>query len=135
LTGLICIDPKDVHQIWPHVSTLLNNATQRCGDWTLSELRTGLHQGAMLLWVTTDGQKIYAALVSALEAVPAGLVCRVVACGGEAVIPWVKAVAPIEQYARDEGCVAFRLQGRKGWSRVFREEFKTAWVALEKRLD
>jgi hypothetical protein len=39
----------------------------------------------------------------------------------------------IEQYAKDEGCSAIRLYGRKGWERVL-DGYKVEHVILEKAL-
>lgn len=133
LAELVCVDPKEVRRIWPHCSHLIWAALEHCGDWTPEEIEQGLFDGPYLLWITWDGSRIKAACVTRLIVLPRGLVCQAVACGG-ADECWPSRFEPIEQYAKNEGCIATRIQGRPGWARVFKE-YKTEWVCLEKRLD
>lgn len=88
----------------------------------------------MLLWVRWDGDKLRAAAVTQIAVVPRGKVCTVVACGGERAGGWKDAIAPIEAYAKDQGCVATRIHGRRAWAKVF-DDYDLEWVALEKRLN
>lgn len=133
MIDLLCVDPKDVHKIWPHVEALLLAATERCGEWSISSIRAEVLNGDQLLWVTWDGCKIRAAATTKLFREVGGLVCLAVACGGTD-DDWAQRFAPIEEYARDEGCVSTRIQGRPGWARVFKD-YKVEWVSLEKKLD
>jgi hypothetical protein len=48
-------------------------------------------------------------------------------------MPWKQAFAPIEHYARELGCVSMRIDGRRGWARLF-DDYATEWITLEKRL-
>lgn len=129
---LLCIDPAKVDLVWPFVSPLIGNAVDRCGDWTLEDVRRVLDQGA-LLWVTSeDGKTISAAAVTRLIETRKGLCCNVVACGGKD-DDWRERFAPIEQYAKDEGCTITRIEGRKGWGRIF-PDYKLSWITLEKAL-
>jgi hypothetical protein len=129
---LICVAPSRVHEFWPYVEQLLKNATEHCGDWSIGKIRSEVFRGDQLLWITWDGQHIRAAATTKLLREENGAVCLAVACGGEE-HDWSERFAPIEEYARDEGCVATRIQGRQGWSRIFKD-YKTEWVSLVKRL-
>jgi hypothetical protein len=46
---------------------------------------------------------------------------------------WIGLIAGIEQYAKDEGCAAFRIFGRSGWLRAL-EGYRLKHVIIEKRL-
>jgi hypothetical protein len=129
---VVCVEPARWPAVWPHVAPMLQAACDRCGDWTSEAIRAGLADESLLLWITWDGAKILAAAVTQLILVPRGLVCQIVACGGTDV-NWPERLAHFERFARDEGCVEMRVQGRPGWARVL-PEYKTEWVSLAKRL-
>ncbi|MGO4714753.1 hypothetical protein [Bradyrhizobium sp. 2TAF24] len=129
----LCVPPERVAVIWPHVEGFLRAAVERCGDWTLPTLRGCLDRQEMLLWVLWDGAAIRAAAVTEVVIVPRGKICRIVACGGARAVRWPRALAPIEAYARDLGCCAMRIDGRRGWQRVF-ADYATQWITLEKGL-
>lgn len=128
---LICVYPKQVDEFWPYVSPLLKEATERCGSWTLAEVRQQLDKGA-LLWIVWNGEAVKAACVTRLLMEPKGKVLEAVACGGEDQ-DWRTLYEDIEDYGRNEGCVLSRIQGRLGWRRIFKD-YDLAWVALEKDL-
>ena len=130
---MACVAPDRVAEMWPHVVGFFSAATDRCGDWTIETLREQVDTGA-LLWVVHDGETVRAAAVTRLlKEARQGLTCHIVACGG-AGGDWPSRIATLESYAAEEGCRAVRLDGRKGWSRVF-PDYGTAWVTLEKRLE
>jgi hypothetical protein len=60
-------------------------------------------------------------------------VCEIVACGGKEMRHWLHLIERIEQFARDEGCTATRIVGRKGWARVLKD-YCARRVVLEKEL-
>lgn len=128
----LCVSPGRVDEMWPHVSAWLEAACERCGDWTIEALRTSLDREEMLLWIVWDGERLRSATVTELVIVPKGKICRVVVHGG-ADVHWSTAIKPIEQYAKDAGCVAMRVDGRKGWARVL-SDYELNWITLEKRL-
>ena len=129
----LCVAPDRVDAMWPHVSEWLKAAAERCGDWTLTAIRDCLFNKECLLWVLWDGQRLRAACVTEVVILPRGKVCRVVACGGENASSWNGAFAPIEKYAKELGCVSMRIEGRKGWQRVF-PDYGLEWICLEKGL-
>lgn len=129
----LCVAPERIKSTWPHVEIWIEDAVARCGDWTAAEIFEALEQGKMLLWLRWDGKALKSAAVSHVTIVPRGKVCRIIACGGSSDGDWNTALAPIENYAKEIGCVAMRIHGRPAWSKVF-PDYDLEWVALEKRL-
>jgi len=129
----LCVAPDRVPAMWPHVARWLTTAAEKCGDWTPMALRDVLVKGDALLWVRWDGEQLKAACVTELVIVPRGKILRVLACGGGKAGDWPAAFAPIERYAREQGCNAIRIEGRRGWQRVF-ADYRQAWVCIEKGL-
>lgn len=134
LAETLCVSPDRIDAMWPHVSGWFQAAVDRCGDWTLEALKDELNFERALLWVLWDGSALKAAAVTQMTIVPRGKVCSVLACGGSRASTWREAISAIEDYAKSEGCVAMRMQGRRGWLRAL-EGYSIDWVALEKRLD
>lgn len=128
----LCIYPQQVSEFWPHVEPFIKSATERCGTWSVGEVRQQLDRGA-LLWIVWNGEAVKAACVTRLIRDNRGLVLDVVACGGEDQ-DWRRLYEDIEDYGRNEGCDISRIQGREGWKRVFKD-YDVAWITLEKRLD
>jgi len=128
----LCVPPDRINEVWPHVAGWLSNAVGKCGDWTLKGIRAALDKEQAMLWIVWDG-KLHAAGVTQLIVIPKGKICQVVACGGDQIIPWDIAFAPVEAYAKEQGCVAMRIEGRPGWKRIF-ADYTLDWVCLEKDL-
>lgn len=129
---LLCIHPHQVNEFWPYAEPHIRAATERCGNWSVGEIRQQLEKGA-LLWIVWDGESVKAACVTRLALESKGKVLEALACGGEGQ-DWRRLYEEIEDYGRNEGCVISRMQGRNGWRRVF-NDYDLAWVTLEKRLD
>jgi len=126
--SLICVNPDQVGQVWPHVKGTIKRAIDRghC-DW--AALQSNLFRGLVLLWVIWDGEKIKGAVLTQLV----GDACEIIACAGEDFREWIHLIDKIEAYARDEGMTTMRLIGRRGWVRVLRDYTPTL-VMLEKQL-
>ncbi len=127
----VCVAPDRVSAFWPHVRQFIVAALERCPNTTEHDIARALSMDA-LLWVRTDGDEIHGAGVTRLFNGPLGLTCDVMAYGG-ACDDWRSAFAPIEDYARAEGCAAIRIEGREGWKRVF-PDYEIASITLTKRL-
>lgn len=129
---LLCISPHQVDEFWPYAEPLLKAATDRCGEWSVAEIKGQINKGA-LLWIIWDGSELRAACVTRLVEIKGEKICQVLACGGRDE-DWRTRFEEIEDYARNEFCTKTQIQGRKGWVRIF-SDYDLAWVALEKRLD
>ncbi len=62
-----------------------------------------------------------------------GKVCIIAVCGGGDIKRWLPLIDQIEAYAKHEGCVRVRINGRKGWLRVL-EGYEERHVIMEKEL-
>jgi hypothetical protein len=128
----VCVAPDRIAEIWPHVRGHIAAAAARGGNLTEKDVAEALSLQKALLWVRTDGERLEAACVTQLIRMPDGLTCDVMACGGQA-SDWQAAFAPIESYAKEEGCEAIRIEGREGWKRVF-PGYRLSSITLTKRL-
>jgi hypothetical protein len=115
---LVCVDPKRVHEIWPHVAPLLKAACIRTGLNAFADIEADILSGRGLLWIAWNKQAIEAAAATVLINSEIGKVCIITACGGNDMPRWLPLIAEIENYARAEACTRVRIYGRKGWLRA-----------------
>ena len=57
-----------------------------------------------------------------------------VLCAGRQLLRSRHLIGTIEQFARAEGCARVRMQGRRGWRRVFKD-YSEPFITLEKNLE
>lgn len=130
----ICIDPKQVHEFWPHVSPLLQAACRRTGLNAFVDIEADILSGRSLLWLAWNGQAIEAAAATILINSEVGKVCIITVCGGSEMRRWLRLIEEIENFARDEGCTRVRIFGRKGWLRVL-DGYEAKHIIMDKELD
>ncbi len=130
---LVCVDPKRVHEIWPHVTPLLKAACTRTNLNAFADIEADILAGRSLLWLAWNGQAIEAAVATILINCEVGRVCIITVCGGSDMRCWLPLIAEIENYARAEGCARVRIYGRKGWLRALDGYGKTH-IIMDKEL-
>src|SRR5262249_31379314 len=130
---LICIPPARVHEFWPHARALIEAAMEKGDISPFAGVEHAVLSGAAPLWLAwdADARSIAAACVTELQMVGARKLCLIVACGGKDMHRWLPLLAPIEDYAREEGCSAMRIMGRAGWVRVLKG-YRNKRMILEK---
>ena len=117
----------------PLAMPMIARAVARAGDWTADAIWDGLRSGLMLLWLITDGTDVKAIAVTELIATPKEKLCRITLCAGRERAVWTHLIADIERFAAGEGCTALRIEGRRGWARIFKD-YRQPFVTLEKRI-
>jgi hypothetical protein len=130
--SLVCVDPARVGELWPHVAAYIRRAMQR-GQGDFAGTERDVLAGRALLWLAHVEHHVLAAAVTQIAEDHAGKLCNLVACGGHDWDRFGHLIGGIEKYARDEGCQAVEITGRKGWSRRLRD-FSVKHVTLRKEL-
>lgn len=129
----VCVDPQQVHEIWPHVRPSLKAACCRTGLNAFSDIEADVLAGRSLLWVAWEGHAVEAAAASVLINSEIGKVCVITVCGGRGMERWLPLIGQVESYARNEGCARVRLYGRKGWLRVL-DGYEQKYVIMDKEV-
>lgn len=126
--------PTDiVHMIWPRVEPLIATVAEMAGIYTAHEILDRLLNRTAQLWVAVNGEKIVMACVTEILNYRRKE-CNILICSGSRRKNWIGFLEVIKDWARDQGCQAMTLTGRKGWQRVLRDWKMTA-VELECRLN
>jgi hypothetical protein len=130
---LVCVDPKRVGEVWPHVSHLLKGACRRTRLNAFEDVEADILAGRSLLWVAWNGRAIESAAATILINSESGKVCIITVCGGSDMKRWLPLIGQIENYARREGCARVRIYGRKGWLRVL-DGYEQEHIIMDKEL-
>ncbi len=131
---LVCVDPARVRELELIVSPLMRRAVERCGDWSVAAIWSGLCERRMLLWLVVRDLSIAGVVVTKLEKTPKDVICVIVLCAGRHLLRWRHLIGTIEQFARAEGCARVRMQGRRGWRRIFKD-YSEPFITLDKSLE
>jgi hypothetical protein len=129
----VCVDPKQVTCVWECVKHWIKRAMERGDLGTFDAVEDDVITGQALLWLVWSDPEIQGAAVTQIVTTQNSKVCMITACGGENMRLWLPLIEKIEGYARDEGCDAVRILGRKGWMRVLKD-YRAPAVILERRL-
>ena len=120
-------------QFWPLVSPLIARAVRRGTYADFNEVERGVFLGRHQLWIVWDEQEILASGITSLEKMNGHMICLIVALAGRQMKRWFHLFGEIEQFARNEHCIAVRISGRRGWTRLLRD-YRETRVMLEKAL-
>jgi hypothetical protein len=134
---LVCVDPKRIGEIWPHIEALLRTAIARTKISAFADIERGILCGDALLWLAASGEAgaiaVQAVASTSLQQTDVGKVCVITACAGRDMTRWLPLIAGIEDYARREGCRCVRIFGRKGWLRAL-DGYEERNIILDKDL-
>ena len=133
---LVCIPPKQIDELWPHIEPLIDDAYARFGSQDeRRKVEDDIRNGLALVWIAwSDDHHIEAALVTDLLQEDGAVVCRLRALSGRKLTRWLGLLAEVEKHARAEKCKCVRYFGRLGWKAMLGPEYKVTHVQAEKQL-
>jgi hypothetical protein len=107
------------------------------GEFTLEEARESVRQGRFQLWLAWDAtqRRAFGAGVTEIFDYPRKRVCFLVLWASEAPrAAWLDGLDTVERWAKEQGCAAMRLLGRKGWARVL-DGYRPQYTVFARSLD
>ncbi len=128
------VSAENVRNIWPHVEKFISSACIRGpGNLTPDGLRVSCETKRHQLWIGIGDDGAEAAAVTGIY--DDGDVRRAewVAFGGS----WAKSqefMPVLEQWAKAQGCTAFRSYGRPGMTKRMPREYRVKGIIFEKEL-
>jgi hypothetical protein len=132
LPDLLCVDPKDVHQIWPQAKELIRSAIEKTDLSDFRDIEYDVLAGDQLLWLALSDH-VEAAATTHLIKTRDKPVLVLTACAGSQRERWMPLLSRIENYAKAEGAKCVRFYGRKGWARELKD-YHVQYVIMEKDL-
>lgn len=113
---------SQIDDVWQNVADFISKGLERGGDgdWVLDDVKTGLANRDMQLWVAHGDQgNIVGAVVTQILNYPRFKSCLILSAGGANVLEARQFVVQrIAEWAKNLGCTKMELLGRKGWERA-----------------
>ena len=130
------IDVECVDVFWDKVEHWIESATKQSrGRHTLESTRKLLLSGNMEMFLVLVNKAICAVYVVQKTFYPAKSVLSILFCGGSKVIKNIKKIENFFiNYAKQKGCEALEIIGRKGWDKVIKDKklnFKNTGIYYE----
>lgn len=127
---LFCFSKIDAADSWDDVRPMFERA-QAEHDGPLAEVIHELaKQEKAQIWGFDDGDGITGVVATEVVETARGKVCNIMtAIGGAPLLMQERMMDEIGKWAASIGCIAVRLQGRKGWLRRFARLRQTGIVA------
>lgn len=122
---LIPVKRAELGLCWADAWALLEPAVMRGGLYTEESVVQALNAGEFQLWVAMGRGNVIMALVTEIADYPMRRICTAVFAGGQDLDQCLPLLAEIEQWARENGCHRFDVNGRRGWVKTlsgFREQ-------------
>ena len=132
----VAVPPDHVDQVWPIYRPLVAPALLRTREMDAETVRRLAKEGRLQLWIAWDFEAKEALAGAATDVYegPLRRIGRVVLCGGRLRNLWIHLLAQLEEWARDEGCVALEITGRKGWARALPDGYQATSYTFQKEL-
>ena len=110
--------PEELDAVWPRIVHLIERGLKRGHGFDVEDVRASLVERKRQLWLTAPDADC--ALVTQIDAYPRSTVLHIFLIAGRLPAEWLAMLAGIENWARQQGCDAAELRGRKGWLRKMR---------------
>ena len=130
---MFCLSASDVmtETIWEDIRGHLERFARKTGEITPEQVRKGAADSNLQVWGLQDAEAVHGVVVTEVSETAAGLICTVrIACGGARVAMQERLLNAIGEWAREIGCHAVKIVGRRGWLRRF-PRFKQTAVVME----
>jgi hypothetical protein len=126
---LFCLSPQEIESCWDDFGALFTRLSG-C-DLTSEQIKTNAKDSRQQIWGLQDALEVHGVCITEIIQTSRGLVCLIVgACGQDIPKPLMERLHDeIGHWAKDLGCVAMRIHGRKGWLRWDRRYKQTGIVA------
>lgn len=110
--------PEQIKAARPHLEPFLTEFEEKTALISPDDVFAQAESGATQLWAYHDGEKFCGVVGTRRFKTSLGEICNLWICCGHDVDDYMDgAFAQIERWARDIGCHALEIQGRKGWGR------------------
>jgi hypothetical protein len=132
--NVFSLHANQIDDVWPHLAPLLGVYERRCKALTAEQVYHAAKASRQQIFGLQDGERVHGLVVTEIQSTARGPVCELVAACGLAPNEDKRQILhAIEEWAREIGCVAVRLQGRKGWLR-FEPRLRQTGIVAELRL-
>jgi hypothetical protein len=112
------VSPRLVAAMLPECEGWLARAVERCKDENVDDVKAECLTGAAQLWVAYVGDELSGVFVTQICETARRRVLELRYLAGMPHRYWTEMQPALAVWAKQRGCVAIRIRGRKGWLRV-----------------
>lgn len=128
------LSAEQVESCWDDFSHLLTLFEKMCRGITAQTIKEAAIASRQQIFGLQDGERIRGIVVTEIQTSVRGKICVLVAaCGSAPQADKREILSVISDWARELGCVALRIQGRKGWLR-WDPSFRQTGIVAERAL-
>ena len=132
--NLFTASPATVDDLWSHALPHLERFAKETLLASPQDILSAVKNGEKQLWMAEEDNECVGVMVTEVYETFKGNVCCIwAACGTVGVGKLSPTFSNVESWAREIGCVALEVRGRKGWQKVL-PGFELTGVLLEKDL-
>jgi|TARA_R100001086_G_scaffold174319_1_gene95727 hypothetical protein len=127
-----------INTCWKDVEKYLKGAADRTnGRYEIDDLYLSVCEYGHLLWIAFDKQEIKGAVITNVIVYPKKKFLCMGFCGGKDLHEWKDLMLDmLKDWAKDNKCDGIEAVGRKGWSKVFKQDGHTfLWDTFELPID
>lgn len=124
------LSADQIDDFWPAVEPLLQVFEKHCQEMSSAQIREAAKASRQQIFGLGDEDNVYGVAVTEIQETVRGKVCLIVVGCGMAGKGWLVLLDRIHEWAKEIGCIAVRIIGRKGWSRYDRR-FRQTGVVME----
>lgn len=134
---LHAVTPQELPDLWPLIRERVASCCARSGGkYEPLDVLLNCLSRRMDVWLARDDAvQITALAVTEIVVYPRITVCRLLACTGDDARRWIDLLAPLEAWAKAQGCAVMEPICRPGWERHLKPKgYQKTHVVLEKSL-
>jgi len=123
-----------VDECWSKIEPFVIEAVEATeGRYLVSELYEMAKDSKNNLWVSFDDHEYKGFVLTSVNKYPQRKILAMNFCGGKDFKDWkTPIIDTLKQFARDYECDSIEAYGRKGWSKILKDEgYKSKFVTFE----
>ena len=126
------MQPEEIETIWPRVEALVGRALARAdGRYGLADVKASLIARKRQLWVVWPACDCLG--ITEISRYPRQTRLTVFALAGRLPQDWRDVLRRLESWAKEMGCRAVELRGRKGWVRRL-PDYRAGLIEMSKEI-
>jgi hypothetical protein len=127
------VQPEEIETIWPRVEELVGRALARAdGRYGLADVKASLIARKRQLWVVWPACDCLG--ITEISRYPQQTRLTVFALAGRLPPDWRDVLRRLESWAKEIGCRAVELRGRKGWIRRL-PDYRAGLIEMTKEIE
>lgn len=117
---VFALQSREIAQYWEHVEPHLRRFEAETLLLSVEDIRANCEALRQQLWIAVADSRVIGVLITEIYSTLRGSICAIWALAGTQSEQGqiLTGFEEIRKFARDKGCIALEIRGRKGWERL-----------------